>query len=407
VGEVGQKTSQYEYGAMKFTLFRTNNQSNNNNNHQKLQKSWFEENPKKTLVLIFLTIMFSLFSIAEIMIRTYYKEFRVTNFRMQGINLLKSNYPAKFDKLIGHIPKEGYDNSSNNFTKQKITVLRDGIRSNDNNINPNGGQQRFVILAVGDSFTFGDEVSNHETWPSYLERMTGVRVINGGVFGYGLDQIVLRSVDLITKYKPNLLIVSFVKDDLKRCGLKIRTNIPKPYYIIKNNELVLVNSHLSENEIAKLSQRNILLNPLGYSFLIHKTMSDYARLYWFQGVFRYEEKSGENYQEIALRLMAKLKDIEDETSTKVIIMPQYEFNESIKSLNELKYFKDVAADSGMEIIDLLDDLMNIKANNNNKYSEMFIGTGHMSPEGNEWVAAELANQLYLNNHIPLLYQRSK
>jgi hypothetical protein len=46
---------------------------------------------------------------------------------------------------------------------------------------------------VGDSFTFGDQVSNHETWPACLERKTGTGVANAGVFGYGGAQSVLRA----------------------------------------------------------------------------------------------------------------------------------------------------------------------------------------------------------------------
>ena len=43
-------------------------------------------------------------------------------------------------------------------------------------------------MAVGDSFTFGDEVNDGQTWPAQLQQLTGRRVINGGVSGYGFDQ---------------------------------------------------------------------------------------------------------------------------------------------------------------------------------------------------------------------------
>lgn len=46
------------------------------------------------------------------------------------------------------------------------------------------------ILAVGDSFTFGDEVDALEAWPAQLQALLGRRVLNGGVTGYGLDQTV-------------------------------------------------------------------------------------------------------------------------------------------------------------------------------------------------------------------------
>lgn len=49
------------------------------------------------------------------------------------------------------------------------------------------------ILAVGDSFTSGENVGDLDSWPAQLQRLTGHTVLNGGVSGYGLDQIVLRT----------------------------------------------------------------------------------------------------------------------------------------------------------------------------------------------------------------------
>ena len=44
------------------------------------------------------------------------------------------------------------------------------------------------ILILGDSFTFGDEVSDDATYPYYLEKMIpGFEVLNFGVNGYGHD----------------------------------------------------------------------------------------------------------------------------------------------------------------------------------------------------------------------------
>ena len=54
-----------------------------------------------------------------------------------------------------------------------------------------------LTLAAGDSFTFGDEVNDDESWPAALEQLTGRRVINAGVPGFGLDQAVLRAEQLM------------------------------------------------------------------------------------------------------------------------------------------------------------------------------------------------------------------
>ena len=49
-----------------------------------------------------------------------------------------------------------------------------------------------VILALGDSFTFGDGVRGTETWPYFLNRKIGnprIGVLNQGVCAYGIDQM--------------------------------------------------------------------------------------------------------------------------------------------------------------------------------------------------------------------------
>ena len=68
-----------------------------------------------------------------------------------------------------------------------------------------------MILAVGDSFTFGDRVSDHETWPAQLERLTGRQVLNAGVFGYGVDQAYLRAVALLETYDTDLVVLALIK----------------------------------------------------------------------------------------------------------------------------------------------------------------------------------------------------
>ena len=49
------------------------------------------------------------------------------------------------------------------------------------------------ILAVGDSYTYGEEVGENDSWPAQLQRIKNQRVLNAGVSGYGFDQSVLRA----------------------------------------------------------------------------------------------------------------------------------------------------------------------------------------------------------------------
>jgi len=72
------------------------------------------------------------------------------------------------------------------------------------------------ILASGDSFTFGSDVSNAESWPAYLEAIIGTPVVNAAVPGFGTDQIVMRAEDMIDIARPQILIVDFLWYDIGR-----------------------------------------------------------------------------------------------------------------------------------------------------------------------------------------------
>lgn len=126
--------------------------------------------------------------------------FSTRNFREQKIALFRSAYPAAFDATLGWIPKAGF-NSQENIWRTQVTILPDGVRANGPSPGAEAANRR-PILAVGDSFTFGDQVSDDETWPAQLERLSGVPVINGGVFGYGIDQSYLRAQHLTERFQP-------------------------------------------------------------------------------------------------------------------------------------------------------------------------------------------------------------
>jgi hypothetical protein len=92
-------------------------------------------------------------------------------------NLMRRAYPIELDRRFGWIPSSKY-NGKRNIFNSRLTVLEDSTRSNGKTgpLLPD-----CKIVAVGDSFTFGDEVSDGRSWPAHLERNLRCRVVNGGV----------------------------------------------------------------------------------------------------------------------------------------------------------------------------------------------------------------------------------
>ncbi len=76
-----------------------------------------------------------------------------------------------------------------------------------------------TVVLVGDSFKFGMYVPGHEAWGGRLDTaLDGVRVINRGVPGYGLDQIVLTARDEILPLRPSLVLLGLVSTDVDRAA---------------------------------------------------------------------------------------------------------------------------------------------------------------------------------------------
>jgi hypothetical protein len=89
---------------------------------------------------------------------------------------------SRFDPYLGYAPREGFvrvlSDPTEDWVDALVTIRGDGFRSNG----PRGPLPTSTVLVVGDSFTFGDQVSDDETWPACLEATLHRGVDNGGVW---------------------------------------------------------------------------------------------------------------------------------------------------------------------------------------------------------------------------------
>jgi lysophospholipase L1-like esterase len=98
------------------------------------------------------------------------------------------------------------------------------------------------ILVFGDSVTFGDEVSDDETYVAHLQAMLpGTEVLNLGVHGYGHDQMLLYLQEVGARYAPDVILLGFTTIDMPRNLLGFR-DFMKPRFDVVGDHLVLRNT---------------------------------------------------------------------------------------------------------------------------------------------------------------------
>jgi hypothetical protein len=109
-------------------------------------------------------------------------------------------------------------------------------------------KEKLRILILGDSFTFGDHVSDDETYSHYLQQMLPhTEVINMGVHGYGHDQMLILLKEEAVKYEPDIVILGFLPLDMSRNLLKFR-DFAKPRFVIDKGELKLTGTPVPRPE---------------------------------------------------------------------------------------------------------------------------------------------------------------
>ena len=108
----------------------------------------------------------------------------------------------------------------------------------DNKVNLTALDNNAVILAYGDSLTFGFGANSQtESYPAVLSQLTGLQVVNAGLSGEISRHGLARLADVLKVVKPNLVILCHGGNDIIRRLSKdeLKNNLKQMIVLIKRS----------------------------------------------------------------------------------------------------------------------------------------------------------------------------
>lgn len=246
------------------------------------------------------------------------------------------------------------------------------------------------ILAVGDSFTFGDEVEDNETWAAHLESLLNRRVLNAGVGAYGIDQAFLRAELLLEKYDPDVVILSFISDDINRTEYSYYPYGRgwKPYFQYRDGALVLQNVPVPR-ERAPSGAWNFetLRRALGFSFLADAVFRRTFPGWWHD--FPTIEQVHQNGEDVSVDLLDRLHSLMKARGGRLVVVA-LATKGRIGGNTRLPNLVKRASEKGLDVLDLSTEVLELPPS---ELQGLFLPGGHYSPAMNRWIAERIAAHL--------------
>lgn len=326
----------------------------------------------------------------------------------------KSNYMVRDPELGWTIAKNGGTTPEVEANAQGARAKRDRIYADDP-----GGKIR--VVTVGDSFTHGDEVANHETWQSRVEEARpDLEVVNLGLPGGGSDQALLRYRRDAAQFHPKVGVLGILPENVTRNVNLFRYYLTpndgwlsKPRFIFKeggSGELELINSPIpTTEEVARAMSEPESYPMMKHEFWYTENATSWkplrhSRLFQFIGTLNHyrqnkairarlysgEDPTGNN---ITVAIAQKFRDevIAAGGVPVVMIMPWHDFIGAPGFVPEKLSLRMALEKGGVEVLDPSQEMM--EEIQKNGAASVFLPSGHYTANGNAVFAKIFAKKI--------------
>ncbi len=337
-----------------------------------------------------------------------------------SLRLLESTeIREELDPVLGWLYRPGFSSSEDRVNSVGARSLGEYDRD------PPEGTLR--VVAYGDSFMYGNEVSVQEAWSTVLEDLVpNVEVLNFGVGGYGTDQAFLRYLGTQGVHGEDLVLIGFAPVNLRRTVNVYRRFISnrdwplvKPRFAIEDEGLVLIPNPLPTPEeyrqlveeplttVRALGVRDSWYNPLEWENPLYD-LSPTVRLVSYLGSRVYRTRlsrdklladGGFNPASEAFAVQRELlKAFHDSVSAngrraQIVIFPDHASIRLHMEGRPTTYAPLVSSlkEEGVQALDLVNIFSEEAAKGG--LERLFAPGGHYSSEGNRLVAQAMTSLL--------------
>ncbi len=337
--------------------------------------------PLRRKLLFALAPLVLLLGLGELAMRIARDPLHFGSFRELRLDQAKRGYPARPDPQLGYSPIPGHATERSRWGT-RVHIDAEGLRSNG----PGAPEALPGIVAVGDSFTFGDQVHDEESWPAHLSHRMGCKVWNGGVFGYSLTQAALRAEALLRDRKVAWVVLSIIPDDIQRSEFRRRyTSVP--WFEIHDGALVLRNVPVQEHDSPEEASARRFKDAIGHSALLDGVLAEVAKAWWITDQKEQRIHPPVRGADLAPLVVDRLHAACTAGGARLLVVVQGQGPHRFGSDAML----DHARSRGIPTLDLVAAYLEALAVDPTVRERWF--DGHMTAAGNAWVADRIAETL--------------
>jgi lysophospholipase L1-like esterase len=162
-----------------------------------------------------------------------------------------------------------YDGANICLSPTTVTINSQNFRDHEYRLDKSNNT--FRIIALGDSYTFGQGVEINDTYPKILEILLNSKhnkfhyeVLNFGVPGYTMEEKVWFFKNRGLNFNPDLIILQYAPDDIfeKEHLIEIKRNLYDKYIQKNNSQKIDTNfQHRITNEAYKIYMNELSQKP--------------------------------------------------------------------------------------------------------------------------------------------------